>query len=186
MTSPERPVPKIRWATIQKAADLGERSRLQSLSREELDQELREGGIDPEEADRIVLEALSKTTNGTAPVNEAKLRVVAGGAAGAEKPARRGLGRSRVMWAKVTGWVAATAAAAAMLVRFFMAGPILDSAPAPPHDAVHLRVEAATACSKESWAECEQKLNEARKIDPDGESDPRVIEERKAIAAHLR
>src|SRR5262249_17815467 len=149
MTSPERPVPKIRWATIQKSADLGERSRLESLSKEELDQELRRGGIDPEAAIRRIRESLSLTTNGTAPVNEASQRVVAGGGARAERPAR--VGRSRVVWAKVTGWVAATAAAAAMLLRFFLAGPLPDGHPAPPRTAATIRAEAATACKKESW-----------------------------------
>jgi hypothetical protein len=47
MTSPKRPAVEIDWDTIQRAADLGERSRLESLSDEELDNELREVRIDP-------------------------------------------------------------------------------------------------------------------------------------------
>jgi hypothetical protein len=179
MTTPERPATD--WDTIQRVADKGELSRLESLSDKELDEELRGAGIDSEEADRIVREALTKAGDARSPANELGLRVVGG--TGGKAPARGG--RARV-WAWVSGSVAATAAAAGVVVRL-LAGPQgMVSAHRPPHeDARELRVEAAAACEKQAWSECEERLDEAREVDPGGEKDPRVVEERKAIAEHL-
>jgi hypothetical protein len=176
MTSPKQPAAEIHWETIERVADKAERSRLESLSNEELDHELRQAGIDPEEADQIVREALSETSHGTAAANGVGLRVVGGTG---EKTPR--VGRSRMVWAKVSGWVAATTVAAGLLVQL-LTGPVITGT-SPVKHAAKLRAEAATACSKKAWTECEQKLNEARDIDPAGESDPPVVEERKAIAA---
>ena len=73
--------------------------------------------------------------------------------------------------------------------------PVIVGAPrpdivgAPPSDREHVRAlrdEAAVACTEQAWAACEEKLNEARALDPGGERDARVVDERKAIAAHPR
>ena len=186
MTSPEGPEvdwDTIDWDTIERAADKGELSRLESLSDKELEEELRRGGIDPEKAHRIVREELAKAGYGKAPASAVGLRVVGGtGAAGEKTPVRSG--RVRV-WAWVSGSVATMAAAAGVVMQL-MAGPELVSQAPPDKDARELRAEAAASCEKQAWEECARMLDKAREIDPGGEKDSRVVEERKAIAEHLR
>ena len=60
MSGPQRPVADIDWDTIERVADQGEVSRLESLSPEELDRELRAVGILPEHVDRMAQAALAK------------------------------------------------------------------------------------------------------------------------------
>jgi hypothetical protein len=182
MTTPERPVGEVDWETIQRVADKGEVSRLESLSSEELERELRAAGIDPEDADRMVQEALAKTADSKTSSNGAKLQAVEG--AGGKAPARAG--RSRPAWAKASLWAAATAAAAGVLFRVLAPASDVVGSPTKVQEAETLRDQAAVACGKQAWVECEQKLNEARAIDPGGEGDPRVVEERKAIAGYRR
>jgi hypothetical protein len=65
-----------------------------------------------------------------------------------------------------------------------------DSAPAtkrereqPPEvRAAKLREEAQAACGEGAWRKCENKLNHAQRLDPAGESDPRVQALRTALA----
>ena len=45
-----------------------------------------------------------------------------------------------------------------------------------------IRAEAIAACDVRRWVECTQKLDEAMKLDPAGESNPRVVAARRAIA----
>jgi hypothetical protein len=45
-----------------------------------------------------------------------------------------------------------------------------------------LRKEAFAACDARRWDECTRKLDEAKELDPAGESDERVVAARKAIA----
>jgi hypothetical protein len=55
---------------------------------------------------------------------------------------------------------------------------VVDTAPRPPPRANELRKEAFAACDAQRWEECLQKLDEARKMDPDGEREARVQEYR--------
>jgi hypothetical protein len=59
-------------------------------------------------------------------------------------------------------------------------------APTPAERAAPARAYAFAACEKQQWIACEAKLDEARGIDPDGESAPRVVEARAAIEAAKR
>src|ERR1700730_3427460 len=52
-----------------------------------------------------------------------------------------------------------------------------------PRDATELRDEAYAACDAHRWRECGEKLDQAKQIDPKGESDPRVVEARRAVKA---
>ncbi len=52
-----------------------------------------------------------------------------------------------------------------------------------PHErAAALRDEGLAACGNQLWDTCEQKLNDAKELDPNGENEPRVVEARKTIA----
>jgi hypothetical protein len=56
------------------------------------------------------------------------------------------------------------------------------SATATPQElAAAMRADAFAACDAQKWGECTRKLDEARRIDPAGEADPRVTAARKAV-----
>ncbi len=96
---------------------------------------------------------------------------------------------SRVAW--VAG--AAVAAAAATVVAVQLAGsqrgpdaigPEPPSTTRTPHEqAARLREEALAACDAHDFAVCTVKLDDARTLDPAGESEPRVVAARAAVAA---
>jgi hypothetical protein len=76
----------------------------------------------------------------------------------------------------------------ATVVAWFQPEPIgpdtVDSALAggPREQASKLRDEAVAACRASQWTTCGLKLEEARVLDPAGESDPRVLQARREIA----
>jgi hypothetical protein len=163
-------------------ADQAERVNMEALFDKELEDELRAGGIEPEEADRVLQELLAKTTQRKVlpGANGAGLRVVEGGNGGGK--ALASASRSWVR-AKVSAWVAATAAAAGLMVRLF--APLGGTGKPTPHESVaELRAEANEACNRKAWEVRKQKLDEAWAKDPEGEKDPRIVEERRAIAVH--
>jgi hypothetical protein len=52
--------------------------------------------------------------------------------------------------------------------------------------AAALRDEAFAACDMHLWADCLRKLDAAKKLDPDGDSDSRVSAARDAVVAGLK
>jgi hypothetical protein len=56
------------------------------------------------------------------------------------------------------------------------------AAPTPAERAASLRDQALAACDGAQWTECASKLDQARAIDPAGETAPRVAAARKAVA----
>jgi hypothetical protein len=92
-------------------------------------------------------------------------------------------------------WIVASCAAAVLLVVFAlnartMLGHVQPAAPAasenvpsrkhdgqqqpPEARAAKLRDDAEAACREGDWRKCENKLNHAQKLDPPGDSEPRV------------
>jgi hypothetical protein len=51
----------------------------------------------------------------------------------------------------------------------------------PAEHAAAFREQAFRACGQQMWTLCEQKLDEAKNIEPEGESNPRVQQAREAI-----
>jgi hypothetical protein len=93
---------------------------------------------------------------------------------------------SRVAW--VAGAVVAAAAAAVVAVEVAGSrrgpeaiGP--EPSSLPREQAALLRREAVAACDVEDFASCTAKLDDAKRLDPSGESEPRVVAARAAIAA---
>jgi hypothetical protein len=95
----------------------------------------------------------------------------------------------RTAW--VAGAIVAAAAAAIVAVEITSEskrGPeaIGPDRPAPPltpaEQAGKLRDEAILACEFQDYAGCSKKLDEAKALDPAGESEPRVVEARKVLA----
>ena len=84
----------------------------------------------------------------------------------------------------------ATAAAVAVGVRVTTTTPTVPTSTAvgepAPSQAAKLREEAFEACGRGRWAECEQKLDEAKALDPDGDVDPDVRNARRLVENHPR
>jgi hypothetical protein len=96
-------------------------------------------------------------------------------------------------------WVVATAAAALLLifalmnrraiVAYFNGDEIRPDdqwlpwrpSPTPEQRAASIREDAYAACQQEHWQECKAKLDDAKRIDPAGDAQPRVVKVRQAI-----
>jgi hypothetical protein len=116
-------------------------------------------------------------------------RVIEGGTAARGARERE----SRGWWWSRGGMVAAAAlAAAVLLVVAWPHSPGVVSRPRPhdngqqgeptPRDrADALREKAYAACDRKAWEDCKALLDEAKGLDPGGETDPRVKSSRDAI-----
>jgi hypothetical protein len=79
----------------------------------------------------------------------------------------------------------ATAAAVALAVRpppVTGLGPTATAAKPPASPAEALRSDAFEACGRGRWDECARKLDEAKALDPEGESAPDVRNARRLLA----
>lgn len=104
-----------------------------------------------------------------------------------------------------TVWIVAAGAATLVLVGFaFSARTILgwgqpaspetsepearkhDRQASPEQRAPKLRDDAEAACRDGDWRKCENKLNHAQRLDPSGETDPRVQRLRADIDRAMR
>jgi hypothetical protein len=188
VSTPRKPGSQVTWETIEMVADKAERERLEALIDDEIDEELRVAGIDPDEAAKIVQRALQEASEKPAPAPEAPRPALA------EVGARTAKGG---VAPRTTGWwspgriaaVASMAVAAGVLAVVAMRRPDADGvAQGRPHDttpqqrAAKLRDEAYGACAETEWARCAAKLDEARELDPEGEADPRVMAARRAVS----
>jgi hypothetical protein len=178
MSAPRKPGSHVTWETIEKVADQGERTRLEALSEADIDSELREAGLEPEEAMRVVKRAVEQAGEKRAPAPTTDPPRLAN--VQAVKP--------KTPWRP--GTIAATTAvalAAGVLLVLSTRRPEGDAhgrpadAASPPERAAELRDEAYAGCAEHAWARCEGKLDEARRLDPAGETNPRVIAARKAV-----
>ena len=64
--------------------------------------------------------------------------------------------------------------------------PEIPLVPAPPPDPTEMRTKALELCREKRYAPCLEGLNRARRIDPAGEKDPKVIQARQEAEAKLR
>lgn len=159
--------------------------RIEAMSREELDEAMRAHGLDPN-APFDIEEMLAKL-----PPEEDQAAPLP--AAPSDAPA--GVGPSRVLspGASVTPlvpkenarhrvspllWIALPAAAAVLVAIRLPKGP--DSGIVAR--AAELRSDAAQLCQEQRWSECAQSLDQARALDPAGESEEAVVTLREAIA----
>jgi len=159
------------WQAVEGlAADEAELRRIDALSDEELDRELREAGTTPEEAAKVGKGLLAS-------------------GAGKEQPPYSTAARARRRWtvwlvAATLGAIAITLAAmnGAAIVAWFHPGDDIrpdDRGLTWPNEvararAEKLRDEADKECQMKLWGACEARLDEAMKLDPGGESEERV------------
>jgi hypothetical protein len=150
------------WHALETIAADAEPARIDALSDGDLDGELRAAGIDPES-----IAATAKP--GAAKVASRKARL-----------------RARP-WV----WGLASAAVVALVIfaawprpeRFYVGhGATRDDG---PQRAATMRKDAFKACEANLWSLCEDRLNEARGLDPDGEANPEVRRARESIAGAI-
>jgi hypothetical protein len=177
VSTPEKPDPARAWLFVEKLLADDDPERLDKASDEEVERQMREQGV---QVSRV-------------PSAEELL------AKAAARAAKRSAGGSQASFAEVKAlpvqprrpqWVALLAAAAigGLVVAVVMRPREPPVAHPRPHDestvqqrATELRDEAYATCRQGLWTPCEAKLDEARELDPAGESDARVVAARAAL-----
>jgi hypothetical protein len=181
VNTPDKPDPARGWLYVEKLLALDETERLEKLSDADFEEEMRAKGIDPARVPSAA-DLLARATE------RAKKREVSG-----RPPAPVVALRSRRV--RPVWWIAATlallilavlATQSAAIIALFKGDSIRpdDWRPPrpPPHEvAEKMRDEAMGACGRRLWGLCEQKLDDARAIDPAGESEERVEKARRDI-----
>jgi hypothetical protein len=189
MTQPRKLRPDQVWDAVMKMVDEDEAKRLQGMTDEEIDREARAEGLDPG-ADRARGEALAARfgrTSDKVPVSR-EVRSPRGESAPSAPLPTAPRAPRRVPYAT---WAIAAVLGGLVLTLLVERREVmawLDGEPAkiepdrwgPPREptprehAEALRKEAETSCQLELWGRCSTKLDEAMKLDPAGESQPRV------------
>jgi hypothetical protein len=170
--------------------------RIEKMSPEELDESLRAEGLDPNEPftieellaklprepDEVAPSPASLPPNDPAPPvpSPAAPSPVAPSPAAPVIPMRPKRGPALRM--TPFAWVAVAAAAVLAAIQLPNGrdhGDVLARA-------AQLRDDAAEHCGQQRWMDCAQSLDEARNLDPAGESQERVVRMRQAIALSER
>lgn len=182
MSAGEKMDPARAWMHVDEMLDDEEIARIDGLSEAELDEELRQRGIDPDRvptAEHLLARAEERA---------AARRVV---------PLRRRTDRRRV--ARVAGWLAL---AAVFVLVLGLAAAKRDEIAAwwrgdrairpddgytvpPERRAMWLRKDAEWDCAHERWSACAAKLDEARQLDPAGDTAAGVQALRKQVTDAL-
>jgi hypothetical protein len=168
MSAPRKRSDAELWRAIEDIAAQAELSRIEALSGEEVDRELRAGGIEPGQAAKVGPDVVSKPP-------------AADLATSAKKPRKRA-----TVWASTVATGAAIALVLAVVVRGRLVTDERVGSGVPQH-AEALREQGLSACAEARWAPCEEKLDAARALDSGGENDERVLRAREALRAwHAR
>jgi hypothetical protein len=183
VSTPEKPDPARGWLFIEKLLADDDPERLDKAGDEEVERQMREQGVTVSRvptAEELLAKAAARAAKRSAGGSQAS------GASVKALPVRRGMPK----------WVALLAAAAfgGLVVAVVMNQRETPVAHPRPHDdsggqqeltpeerAIRLREEAFMACGKRRWAECEIRLDEAKQLDPAGDTNPRVLAARHAI-----
>jgi len=186
VSTPDKPDPARGWLHVETLLALDEAERVEKLSDADFEKEMRAKGRDParvpstaELLARATERAKKREGSGKAPAPVVALR------------ARR----LRPVW-----WIAATLALLILAVLVTQGAAIIarfkgdsirpdddwQTRPRSPHEvAEKTRDEAVRDCEQGLWGLCERKLDDARGIDPGGESEERVQRARRDIASSL-
>jgi hypothetical protein len=162
MTEPRKRTAAEVWRALEKVTADADLERIDALSDDDLDRELRAAGVDPAEAAKVGPEGLART------------------------PQQRPKPRRPVRW---VAWVTAGAVVALIAIALVREQPIVGAgrpAPTPKEQAAQLRGDAFRACDQGLWSACEDDLNAARALDPGGETDPRVLAARQSLREAIR
>jgi hypothetical protein len=196
MTTPAKRTTAQVWQALEAGADEAELARIAALDEDALDRELIAAGIDPAEAAEVgndVLQAASSDAHVPAAATSRPRAVDR-----PDRPKRQTRSApAEVHWAT---WVAMAAVVVLVLTAFskrreieawFEPPHIEKDREAPPREptpeerAAKLREDAYASCRDTLWAQCRNRLDEAQKLDPAGEADPRVQAARDTIRQKL-
>jgi hypothetical protein len=209
MSTPDKPDHARGWRYVEKLLDEEEDERIKNLGDDELRAELRQGSTDAEaewSADELLARAEAEAAKTPPPAVRAGPEAPPAAGPAQEPPARKiapvkavapviSIRRSRIAWLLVA--VLAIAAVFALtrpeiVARFHPdhgnSNPDDDQSPRPTrHEAADLlRDEALDLCGRAAWVVCKDKLDEAARLDPGGESEPRVQKARADIQSAER
>jgi hypothetical protein len=163
-----------------------EMDRVAAMTPEEVRRELAEAGFDPEESRARGVElARAFAQQQAAPVVPAPAR---------RRPSRRAVALllaaafgllAVVMWRRAENWIAHNRDRSAPDI-----GPDTPSPEWIAHEkararAIELRRGAQADCTSAHWEACLKGLDEARDLDPAGEADPTVVDERRTASDAL-
>ncbi|HEV3189523.1 MAG TPA: hypothetical protein VGY54_03450 [Polyangiaceae bacterium] len=166
MSTPRKRSDAELWRAIEDVAAHAQLSRIETLSEEEVDRELRAAGIEPGQAAKVGQGVVSK-------------QPVAERATSAKNPRKRAMA-----WATSLATGAAIALGIAVVVKQRV--DVRVGAGLQQHAAA-LREQGLAACAEAHWVACEEKLDAARALDAGGENDGRVLQARQALRAwHAR
>jgi hypothetical protein len=171
---PRRDPAETLRALYELADDVEEMESILRMSEVDLDDRLRSAGIPPESVPGLAKETVKRADRDFAAAASAKV-----------VPLLAAKKRTHTMaW---IGSAVALAAGAAVVAGTKLQsardhagpeaiGPDLQGMMSPQERAAKLRDEAAEECRLMRWAACEDKLDDARKLDPAGEDQPAVKE----------
>jgi hypothetical protein len=177
VSTADKPDPARAWKYVDDLLADEELERLEKMSPEEVDGELRAVGVDPASipsAEELFAKAEKRAREaGSAAARGGNGTGAATGSAASAKvlPLRRREG--------IAQYVTLAAAAAVLL---FVATRPEDDGPVSAANPEAIRARAFEACAAKQWDACEEALDEAERIDRQGEDDARVREAREAIA----
>jgi hypothetical protein len=193
METPKRSPQEI-LAALEEEDIADEVDRVARLSGADVDRELAHAGLDPSVvragANEVFERAMRKRAEALAKASGAEPS--AGGSSGSDIPRSRVVvalprGVRRGAWRRPAVWTAAAAAAATIGVFVATNAPEIvgkGNGAHVDHDrAESLRQEATKACALSLWTTCAAQLDEARKLDPAGESEPSVKKLREELDA---
>jgi len=183
----DKPDPARAWKVVEKALRDGDVERLDQASDDEVKRQMRAAGIAGEPVlspEELIARARERARGQGREAN-----------GGVKVAALRARPRTReiVTWLAVAAFgvlVIGVAVERREVEAWFQRAPdtIGPDVPPPPtvaERAASLRHEAFEACDDTRWVLCEQKLDEARKIDPGGESALDVRRARKSVDGAL-
>ncbi len=178
MSTTDKPDPVRGALFFAKLLAEGESKRIEGLSDADFVAEMKRKGLDP-----------SRETDVEALLEKVKIRAVQQGRAVAPEPAvmpevlpapvRRAVPLRRpprIVWSVAAMFVVAIAVVAVLKRPDPVATP-----QTPRETAERLRTEAIDHCARALWARCRQELDDAARLDPAGDSEPRVQKARGEI-----
>jgi hypothetical protein len=201
MSTLDRPDPAEAWLIAERLLADEELDRLDALTEEQKLAELRAGGRDEASipsADSLMAGAEKQLAMQQAERNS--LSPVAGQPDAEPRTVsmiRATEEGSRVVWLAAAAAILLVLGGAAFVERdavfAWLRGPTPPAPIEPDHEiaapptarelAERARDEAERACAEQHWGACNTRLDQARDLDPAGESEPRVVSLRKAIVA---
>jgi hypothetical protein len=202
VSTPDKPDHARGWLYVEKLLDEADDERIKKLSDDELRAEIRQGSMDATEAEGnpatewsaddflARAEALAQATAPDGPVSNATPQ---GAPLPPEPPPAPTTPKIapvapvvpiRRPW-RTVGLLAAACFALFLIVKATQEPDIVAHPPTNRELAEAQRTAAEESCARKDWFACKASLDDAARLDPAGESEPRVQKARAVIAAGM-